>query len=92
MYAIDCSDPGLRLFINEYIKAGGSKDLICYNGYFSRTNNMKRLDTISIQDLILNKNKKSLLFIHQKKQHYIKEWLMLYQIIKIKFKYNSIEH
>lgn len=56
MYAIDCSDPGLGLFINEYIKAGGSKDLICYIGYFSRTRKMKRLDTISIQDLILTQN------------------------------------
>lgn len=56
MYAIDRSDPGLRLFINEYIKAGGSKDLICYIGYFSRTNEMKKLDTISIQNLILTQN------------------------------------
>lgn len=29
MYAIDYSDPGLRLFINEYIKTGGCKDLEC---------------------------------------------------------------
>ena len=56
MYAIDRSDPGLRLFINEYIKAGGSKDLMCYVGYFSRTNQMKKLDTISIQDLILTQS------------------------------------
>ena len=56
MYAIDRSVPGLRLFINEYIKAGGSKDLTCYIGYFSRTNKMKKLDTISIQDLILTQN------------------------------------
>lgn len=56
MYAIDRSDPGLRLFINEYIKAGGSKDLICYIGYFSRTNEMEKLDTTSIQDLILTQN------------------------------------
>ena len=62
MYAIDRSDPGLRLFINEYIKAGGSKDLICYVGYFSRTNKMKRLDTISIQDLILTQNNNAATF------------------------------
>ena len=62
MYAIDRSDPGLRLFINEYIKAGGSKDLICYIGYFSRTNKMKELDTISIQDLILTQNNNAATF------------------------------
>ena len=62
MYAIDRSDPGLRLFINEYIKAGGSKDLICYIGYFSRTNKSKKLDTISIQDLILTQNNNAATF------------------------------
>ena len=62
MYAIDRSDPGLRLFINEYIKAGGSKDLICYIGYFSRTNKMKKLDTISIQDLILTQSNNAATF------------------------------
>ena len=62
MYAIDRSDPGLRLFINEYIKAGGSKDLICYIGYFSRINKMKKLDTISIQDLILIQNNNAATF------------------------------
>ena len=62
MYAIDRSDPGLRLFINEYIQAGGSKNLICYIGYFSRTNKMKKLDTISIQDLILTQNNNAATF------------------------------
>ena len=62
MYAIDRSDPGLRLFINEYIKAGGSKDLICYIGYFSRTNKMQKLDTISIQNLILTQNNNAATF------------------------------
>jgi len=62
MYAIDRSDPGLRLFMNEYLKAGGSKDLVCYIGYFSRTNKMKKLDTISIQDLILTQNNNAATF------------------------------
>ena len=56
MYAIDRSDPGLRIFINEYLKAGGSKDLICFVGYFSRTRETKRLDIISIEELILKQN------------------------------------
>jgi len=62
MYGIDRSDPGLRLFINEYIKAGGSKDLVCYVGYFSRTNKTTKLDTVTIQDLILTQNNNALLF------------------------------
>ncbi len=73
MYAIDRSDPGLRLFINEYIKAGGSKDLMCYVGYFSRINQMKKLETISVQDLILTQNNNAATFytpeetaLHQK--------------------------
>jgi len=54
-YGIDYSDPGLGHFINEYIKAGGSKDLICYVGYFSKTNKLQRLDTVSLQELIKTK-------------------------------------
>lgn len=53
MYAIDRSDPGLRLFMNEYIKSGGSKDLECYVGYFSRASKKEKLDTVTIPDLIL---------------------------------------
>jgi hypothetical protein len=53
MYGIDYSDPGLRRFVNEYIKSGGSKNLMCYVGYFQRTNNNEKMDTVSIQDLII---------------------------------------
>ena len=53
MYAIDYSDPGLRLFINEYIKAGGSKDLECLVGYFSKVSKDEPLEKVSIQKLIL---------------------------------------
>lgn len=52
MYGIDYSDPGLRKFINEYIKLGGSKNLICYINYFSRTNDRKQLDTVTIEELL----------------------------------------
>ncbi len=52
MYGIDYSDPGLRNFINEYIKAGGSKGLICYVGYFSRSSKNERVNLVSIQKLI----------------------------------------
>lgn len=52
MYGVDYSDPGLRSFINEYIKAGGSKDLVCYVGYFSRASKNEKIDTVTIQELI----------------------------------------
>ena len=48
MYGVDYSDPGLRSFIIEYIKAGGSKDLVCYIGYFSRASQSEKMDTIFI--------------------------------------------
>lgn len=53
MYAVDRSDPGLRLFMNEYIKAGGSKYLKCYVDYFARASKKEKLDTVTVQDLIL---------------------------------------
>lgn len=52
IYGIDCSDPGLELFVNEYIKAGGSTDLVCYDGYFSIANKYKNYATITVQELI----------------------------------------
>ena len=52
MYGVDYSDPGLRRFINEYIKAGGSKDLVCYVGYFSRASKNEKMSTVSVQEMI----------------------------------------
>lgn len=52
IYAVNYSDIGLRLFMNEYIKSGGSKDLECYANYFSRTNKYEKLNTVTIQELI----------------------------------------
>lgn len=48
--------------MNEYIKAGGSKDLICYVGYFSRASKKEKMDTVSIQDLILTQNNNAATF------------------------------
>lgn len=62
MYAVDRSDPGLRLFMNEYLKAGGSKDLICYVGYFSRASKKEKVYTTTIQDLILTQNNNAATF------------------------------
>lgn len=53
-YGIDKSDPGLRLFIYEYLKSGGSQDLICYLDYFHRTSKKDKLNTIKLKDLLPN--------------------------------------
>ena len=61
-YGVDRSDPGLRLFINEYIKAGGSKDLICYIGYGSRAGKYEKLSKKTIQELIMTQNNNAATF------------------------------
>lgn len=55
-YGFDYSDPGLKDFINEYIKAGGSKDLKCYEDYFWKINNKDKINTVSIEKLLLTIN------------------------------------
>lgn len=52
IYGVDLADPGLEFFINEYIKAGGNRELICFAQYFSRDNNNVKLGTITINELI----------------------------------------
>lgn len=37
MYGVDESDPYLGNFILEYLKAGGSTNLVCLINYFSKT-------------------------------------------------------
>lgn len=51
-YGVDYSDPGLRSFMNEYIKLGGSKDLVCYVNYFSKSRKYEKLNTVTINELI----------------------------------------
>ena len=55
MYGVDYSDPGLRSFVIEYIKAGGSKELVCYMNYFSKTNQNKKIRTISVDEILKNR-------------------------------------
>ena len=52
MYVVDKTDPNLRRFMNEYLKAGGSKELNCYLDYFSRIDKEKEPDNVSVQELI----------------------------------------
>lgn len=61
-YGVDRSDPGLRLFMNEYIKAGGSKNLVCYMGYGSRENKYEKLPTVTIQELIMTEKNNAATF------------------------------
>lgn len=51
-YGVDYSDFYLKDFINEYIKAGGSKDLVCYVSYFLQKDNCEKINTVTIQELI----------------------------------------
>lgn len=71
MYAVDYSDSGLRLFINEYLKAGGSKDLVCYKGYFSRASKKEKVATISIQELVLTQNNNAIPKEHELPQRMV---------------------
>ena len=52
MYGVDTSDPGLKLFVDEYIKAGGSKDLVCYENYHRKSNKDEMLRTIKVGEII----------------------------------------
>lgn len=52
VYAIDTSDPGLRDFINQYLKAGGNPDLSCLVNYKYRKNDQDPLTTVTIQELM----------------------------------------
>lgn len=51
-YGIDYSDANLRLFINEYIKAGEKKDLVCYVDYFYSDFEYKLEKSITIEELL----------------------------------------
>ena len=52
MYAVDTSDPGLRTFMNEYLKSGGRTDLICYENYFRRKSNHPILRKTTVRKLV----------------------------------------
>lgn len=56
-YAADTTDPYLRNFINEYLKAGGTQDLVCYRNYFMRASANAKLESLTIREL-LKYNKK----------------------------------
>ena len=51
-FGIDLSDPGLRSFINEYIKLGGNINLDCYLNYFSKASKYEKCDIVTIERLL----------------------------------------
>ena len=54
MYGVDTRDQGLLMFVEEYLEAGGSKELVCDINYFSRERNNQKKEFTSIQNLIEN--------------------------------------
>lgn len=48
-YGYSCFDVNFRGLVNEYLKAGGSKDLLCYVSYFS---NYSLTDKMSLKQLL----------------------------------------
>ena len=51
-YGISYLTSDLRLFINEYIKLGGSKDLNCFMDFAARGKKNEKLKTITINELL----------------------------------------
>lgn len=51
-YGGDTSDPYLRNFINEYLKAGGTQDLVCYRNYFMRASANENPESLTIRELL----------------------------------------
>ena len=56
-YGVDRTDPGLRDFINTYLKAGGSLYLNCYVNYFFGNDKKTIINTETIEDLLKIKDK-----------------------------------
>ena len=72
MYGVDSTDHNLRNFVIEYLKAGGHKDLECYEDYFSRKTGYTPVSMVSIQELLLTEP-------HDSKKFYTPEETELHQ-------------
>lgn len=57
MYGVDSSDPGLRKFAIEYLKAGGRSDLECYENYGSRSRKNETVSIVTVGEIIKCKYK-----------------------------------
>ena len=52
-FGIELSDPGLRSFINEYIKLGGNNDLVCYQNYFFRASKYEECSEVTVDEILI---------------------------------------
>lgn len=52
IYGYDTSDPGMRKFMNEYLHAGGSPDIVCLVNYFSRAHKYEELNRESFHKML----------------------------------------
>lgn len=53
IYGHDFSDPYLRNFIEDYMNAGGHKDLVCINSYFARESNNEKIETMTVEEMLV---------------------------------------
>ena len=51
-YGVDYSDCNLREYVNMYLKAGGSLDLVCYVNYSDSKESDLRKDTVTVSSLL----------------------------------------
>jgi len=52
IYGYETSDPGMRKFMNAYLKAGGSPDIVCFVNYFSRSHKYEELECEPMRKMI----------------------------------------
>lgn len=51
-YGVDYTDYNLREYINMYLKAGGSTDLVCYVNYSDSKDSDLKKDTVKVSELV----------------------------------------
>ncbi|MCM1052798.1 MAG: hypothetical protein NC483_02305 [Ruminococcus sp.] len=51
-YGVDYSDNYLRYFINEYLKAGGREDLVCYANYHDCKDKNSHLYDVTVREIL----------------------------------------
>lgn len=51
-YGVSYYDPELKGFINEYLKAGGSEKLLCYENYFYKEPDIMNISIITIEEVL----------------------------------------
>ena len=52
IYGMDTNNPYLKKIINDYLESGGNKDLVCYDGYITRSSDRAFLNEYSLDELL----------------------------------------